>query len=37
MHYCKIVYRLVVLKYFGSVDPLTILYTLEDLLPLQHT
>jgi hypothetical protein len=26
----------VVLKYFGSVDPLTILYTLEDPLPLQH-
>jgi hypothetical protein len=24
----------VVLKYFGSVDPLTILYTLEDPLPL---
>jgi hypothetical protein len=26
----------VVLKYIGSVDPLTILYTLEDPLPLQH-
>jgi hypothetical protein len=26
----------VVLKYFGSVDPLAILYTLEDPIPLQH-